>query len=150
MKTYQHNTIPGKYKYSLSHSKFALEQTLKTEIKNKHKYVGGNTNAAVTHTLPSFDDAKKSTFSPSKRSKPRRTAWSHLRSLSRKVFEFWVFWFALCSVLGLKGVFVTTETEVGYGGWRKHTSGGLSDTFQTTGRQSDFLSNHRKVICNYP
>ena len=42
------------------------------------------------------------------------------------------------------------ETEVGYGGWRKHTSGGLSDTFQTTGRQSDFRSNHRSVICNYP
>ena len=42
------------------------------------------------------------------------------------------------------------ETEVGYGGWRKHTSGGLSDTFQTTGRQSDFRSNHRRVICNYP
>ena len=39
---------------------------------------------------------------------------------------------------------------MGYGGWRKHTSGGLSDTFQTTGRQSDFRSNHRRVICNYP
>ena len=27
------------------------------------------------------------------------------------------------------------ETEMGYGDWRKHTSGVLSDTFQTTGRQ---------------
>ena len=51
---------------------------------------------------------------------------------------------------GVKGVFVTAETEVGYGGWRKHTSGGLSDTFQTTGRQSDFRSNHKRVTCNYP
>ena len=67
-----------------------------------------------------------------------------------KVFEFWVFWFTLCSVLWLKCVFVTTETEVGYGGWRKDTSGGLSDTFQTMCRQSDFRSNHRMIICNYP
>ena len=51
---------------------------------------------------------------------------------------------------GVKRCFVTAETEVGYGGWRKHTSGGLSDTFQITGRQSDFRSNHRRVICNYP
>ena len=51
---------------------------------------------------------------------------------------------------GVKGVFVTAETEVGYGGWQKHTSGGLSDTYKTTGRQSDFCSNHRRVICNYP
>ena len=71
-------------------------------------------------------------------------------SLSRKVFEFLVLWFALYSVLGLKGVFVMAETEVGYGEWWKHTSGGLSDTFQTTGRQSDFHSNPRRVICNYP
>ena len=71
-------------------------------------------------------------------------------SLSWKVFEFWVFWFALCSILGFKGVFVTIETKVGYRDWRKHTSGRLSDTFQTTGRQSDFRSNHRRVICNYP
>ena len=42
------------------------------------------------------------------------------------------------------------ETEVGYGDWRKHTSGELSDTFQTMGRQSDFRLNHRKVMCNYP
>ena len=89
-------------------------------------------------------------FSPSRPSKPRRISWSHLRTFSEKVFEFWVFWFALCSVWGLKGVFVTIETDVGYGDWRKHTSGGLSDTFQTTGRQSDFRPNHRWVICNYP
>ena len=60
-----------------------------------------------------------------------------------------MFWFVLCSVLGLKGVFVTAETEVGYGDWWKHTSGGLSDTFQTTDRQSDFRPNHRWVMCNY-
>ena len=54
------------------------------------------------------------------------------------------------SVFGLKGVFVTAETEVGCGEWRKHTSGRLSDTFQTTGRQSDFRPNHRWVCCNYP
>ena len=64
-------------------------------------------------------------------------------SLSRKVFELWVFWFALCCVLGLRGVFVIARLEVGYGDWRKHTTGGLSDTFQTTGRQSDFHPNHK-------
>ena len=63
-----------------------------------------------------------------------RTSRSHLRSFSQKVFEFLVFWFVLCFVLGLKGVFVTTEAEVGYRDWQKHTSSGLSDTFQTTGR----------------
>ena len=104
----------------------------------------------ITHTLPRFDDAKQ-VFSPSLDApNHEEQAWLHLGSLSRKVFELWGFWFALCSVLGLKGVFVTVETEVGYGGWRKHTSGGLSNTFQTTGRQSDFRSNHRRVICNYP
>ena len=36
-------------------------------------------------------------------------------------------------------------TEVGYGKQTDHTSGGLSDTFQTTGRQSDFRPNHRWV-----
>ena len=41
-------------------------------------------------------------------------------------------------------------SEVGYRKQTKHTLGGLSDTFQTTGRQSDFRSNHRRVICNYP
>ena len=41
-------------------------------------------------------------------------------------------------------------TEVGYGKQTKHTSGGLSDTFQITGRQSDFRPNHRWVYCNYP
>ena len=84
---------------------------------------------------------------PSRRSKPRITRKSHLRSLSRKVFEFW---FALCSILRLKCVFVTAETEVDYKDWRKHTLGGLSDTFQTTGMQNDFLPNHRWVMYNYP
>ena len=55
----------------------------------------------------------------------------------------------LYSVLGLKGVFVMAEIEVCYGDLQKHTSGGLSDTFQTTGRQSDFHPNHKWVICNY-
>jgi len=40
-------------------------------------------------------------------------------------------------------------TEVGYRKQTKHTSGGLSDTFQTTGRQSDFRQNHKWVMCNY-
>ena len=61
-----------------------------------------------------------------------------------------MFWFALCYVLGLRDVFVTAGLEVGYGDWRKHTTGRLSDTFQTTGRQSDFRLNHRWVMCNYP
>ena len=39
---------------------------------------------------------------------------------------------------------------MGYGEWRKHISGGLSDTFQITGGQSDFRPNHRWVMCNYP
>ena len=100
--------------------------------------------------MPRFDDAKQ-VLSPSPHAPIREEqAWLHLGCLSRKVFEFWGFWFTLCSVLGLKGVFVTAETEVCYGEWRKHTSGGLSDTFQTTGRQSDFRLNHRWVMCNYP
>ena len=41
-------------------------------------------------------------------------------------------------------------TEVGYGKQTEHTSGGLSDTFQTTGRQGDFRPNHRRVMRNYP
>ena len=41
-------------------------------------------------------------------------------------------------------------TEVGYGKQTEHTSGGLSDTFQTTGRQDDFRPNHMRVMCNYP
>ena len=41
-------------------------------------------------------------------------------------------------------------TEVGYGKQTEHTLGGLSDTFQTTGRQGDFRPNHRRVMCNYP
>ena len=36
-------------------------------------------------------------------------------------------------------------TEVGYRKQTDHTSGGLNDTFQTTGRQSDFRINHRWV-----
>ena len=38
---------------------------------------------------------------------------------------------------------------MGYGKQTEHTSGGLSDTFQTMGRQSDFRLNHRWVYCNY-
>ena len=41
-------------------------------------------------------------------------------------------------------------TEVGYRKQTEHTSGGLSDTFQTTGRHSDFRPNHRWAMCNYP
>ena len=41
-------------------------------------------------------------------------------------------------------------SEVGYGKQTEHTLGGLSDTFQTTGRQGDFRPNHRRVMCNYP
>ena len=40
-------------------------------------------------------------------------------------------------------------TEVDYRKQIEHTSGGLSDTFQTMGRQSDFRPNHRWVMCNY-
>ena len=40
-------------------------------------------------------------------------------------------------------------TEVGYEKQTEHTSGGLSDTFQTMGRQGDFRPNHRRVMCNY-
>ena len=39
---------------------------------------------------------------------------------------------------------------MGYGKQTEHTSSGLSDTFQTMGRQSDFCPNHKWVICNYP
>jgi len=46
-------------------------------------------------------------------------------------------------VLKLRGVFVTAGLEVGYEDLRKHTISGLSDTFQTTDKQSDFHSNHR-------
>ena len=42
------------------------------------------------------------------------------------------------------------ETKVGYGDWQKHISGGLSDTFQITSRQSGFRLNHKWVMCNYP
>ena len=41
-------------------------------------------------------------------------------------------------------------TEVGYGKQTEHASSGLSDIFQTTGRQGDFRTNHRWVVCNYP
>ena len=41
-------------------------------------------------------------------------------------------------------------TKVGYGKQMEHTSNGLSNTFQTMGRQSDFCPNHKWVICNYP
>ena len=70
--------------------------------------------------------------------------------LSRNFFEFWVFWFTLYCVLGLRGVFVTVGLELGYEDWQKHTIDELSDTFQITGRQSDFHPNHRWVMCNYP
>ena len=40
--------------------------------------------------------------------------------------------------------------EVGYGKQTEHTSGGLSDTFQTTGRQGDLRPNHKRVMRNYP
>ena len=39
---------------------------------------------------------------------------------------------------------------MGYGKQTEHISGGLNDTFQTTGRQGDFRPNHRRVMCNYP
>ena len=41
-------------------------------------------------------------------------------------------------------------TEVGYEKQTEHTSGGLSDAFQTTGKQGDFRPNHRRVMRNYP
>ena len=41
-------------------------------------------------------------------------------------------------------------TAVGYKKQTEHTLGGLSDTFQTTGRQSDFFPNYRWVMYNYP
>ena len=39
---------------------------------------------------------------------------------------------------------------IGYRKQTKHTSSGLSDTFQTIDRQSDFHPNHKWVMCNYP
>ena len=112
--------------------------------------MGGSRWTAVTHTLPSFDDAKQ-VFSPPPDTPNHEEQADLTLGLSlEKVFEFWVFWFAFCFVLELKDVFVAAETEVGYEDWRKHTSGGLSDTFQTMGRQSDFFPNHRWVMCNYP
>ena len=41
-------------------------------------------------------------------------------------------------------------TEVSYGKQMEYTIDRLSDTFQITGRQSDFRPNHRWVMCNYP
>ena len=41
-------------------------------------------------------------------------------------------------------------TEVGYEKQTEYTSGGLSDTFQITGRQRDFRPNHRWFMYNYP
>ena len=40
-------------------------------------------------------------------------------------------------------------TEVSYGKQMEYTIDRLSDTFQITGRQSDFRPNHRWVQCNY-
>ena len=39
--------------------------------------------------------------------------------------------------------------EVGYGRLTVQTSGGQSDTFQTTGRQREFRPNNGWVYCNY-
>ena len=37
-----------------------------------------------------------------------------------------------------------------YGKQTEHISSGLSDTFQTTGKQGDFRPNHKRVMRNYP
>ena len=39
---------------------------------------------------------------------------------------------------------------MGYGKQTEHTTGGLSDTFQTISRQSDFRPNHMWVLCDFP
>ena len=109
-----------------------LQKKIKhTQMQKPTKPTNGDTKPPNGEPQPII---KTFVFSPSRHSKSRRTRWSHHRSLSWKVSEFWVFWFALCCVLVLRGVFVTAGFEVGYGDWRKHTTGGLSDTFQTTGR----------------
>ena len=126
---------------------FAKKKIKQTQMQKPTKPTNGDTKPPNGEPQPII---KTCVFSPSRHSKPWRTHWSHHRSLSRKVSEFLVFWFVLCYVLGLRGVFVTAVLEVGYGDWRKHTTGRLSDTFQTTGRQSDFRPNHRWVMCNYP
>ena len=41
-------------------------------------------------------------------------------------------------------------TEVGYEKQTEYTTCGLSDTFQTMGRQSDFHPNYKWVMCNLP
>ena len=111
-----------------------------------------NTNTLIFFTettFPSFDVAKL-VFSPPPNTPNHEEHVDITIGLFLKKFEFWVFWFALCCVLGLKGVFVTVGLGVSYGDWRKHTTRGLSDTFQTTSKQSDFCPNHRWVMCNYP
>ena len=40
-------------------------------------------------------------------------------------------------------------TDVSYRKQMEYTIDRLSDTFQITGRQSDFRPNHRWVQCNY-
>ena len=38
---------------------------------------------------------------------------------------------------------------MGYGNLTVQTLGGQNDTFQITGTQSEFESNHRSIYCNY-
>ena len=99
---------------------------------------------AVTHTLPSFNDAKQ-VFSPPPDA-PNHEEQAE-RTLGLSLQKFLSFG---CFDLRYVLFFVTAETEVGYGDWQKLISSGLSDTFQITGRQSDFRQNHRWVMCNYP
>ena len=65
------------------------------------------------------------------------------------VFFFFFFWEERDINFEQKCLFIPDFNRGGYRKQIEHTSGGLSDTFQTTGRQSDFRPNHRWVMCNY-
>ena len=124
----------------------------KKKSKSKCKNQQNPQMVTQNHQMESHNPliARNLCFLPLQTLQTMKNALISPQTLSWKVSEFLVFWFVLCCVLGLRGVFVTAVLEVGYGDWRKHTTGRLSDTFQTTGRQSDFRPNHRWVMCNYP
>ena len=103
----------------------------------------------IKTTSPSFDVAKL-VFSPPPDTPNHEEHVDLTTGLSLEKFLSFGCFDSRYVVFGLKGVFVMVGTKVGYRDWRKHTLGGLSDTFQTTGRQSDFRPNHMWVMCNYP
>ena len=58
---------------------------------------------------------------------------------------YFLFWEERDINFGQKYLFTLILIEVGYGKQMEHTTGELNDTFQITGRQSDFRQNHRWV-----